>query len=67
MRTLVDQTEEAARGWLKALNLPERVGVHILMGGEDPTTMRDWDLQPEADAILIGTQDMLLSRALSRA
>ncbi len=27
---------------------------------------RDWDLYPEHDAILIGTQDMLLSRALNR-
>src|SRR5690606_32884639 len=26
----------------------------------------DWDLYPERDAILIGTQDMLLSRALNR-
>src|SRR5204863_3056735 len=35
----------------------------ILMGGEDAT---DWDLYPECPAILIGTQDMLLSRALNR-
>jgi len=66
MRTLVDQTDEAARAWLKALDLDSKVGVHLLMGGEDRTAMRDWDLQPEADAILIGTQDMLLSRALNR-
>jgi CRISPR-associated endonuclease/helicase Cas3 len=33
------------------------------MGGEDA---EDWDLYPERDAILIGTQDMLLSRALNR-
>lgn len=26
----------------------------------------DWDAYPERDAILIGTQDMLLSRALNR-
>lgn len=66
MRTLVDQTEEVAQAWLKSINLSERVRVHILMGGEDREGMRDWDLQPEADAILIGTQDMLLSRALNR-
>jgi len=29
------------------------------MGGE---VSRDWDACPEADAILIGTQDQLLSR-----
>ncbi|HVC96111.1 MAG TPA: CRISPR-associated endonuclease Cas3'', partial [Pirellulales bacterium] len=40
-----------------------RIAVHLLMGGEDKT---DWVLYPERDAILIGTQDMLLSRALNR-
>ncbi len=39
------------------------VGVHLLMGGEDES---DWWLQPERDAVLIGTQDMLLSRVLNR-
>ncbi len=66
MRTLVEQTESAAIAWLEALNLSEQVGVHILMGGEDRAAMRDWDLHPESPAILIGTQDMLLSRALNR-
>lgn len=66
MRTLVDQTESAALAWLKALDLSEKVGVHVLMGGEDRFAMRDWDLSPEWPAILIGTQDMLLSRALNR-
>ena len=42
---------------------PSRVAVSVLMGGEEPD---DWDLYPERDAILIGTQDMLLSRALNR-
>src|SRR6185312_11256795 len=32
-------------------------------GGLSPS---DWHLEPEADAVLIGTQDMLLSRALNR-
>jgi CRISPR-associated endonuclease/helicase Cas3 len=35
----------------------------VLMGGADAT---DWDLYPEKPAVLIGTQDMLLSRALNR-
>ncbi len=35
----------------------------ILMGGEETG---DWDLYPEKPCILIGTQDMLLSRALNR-
>jgi len=40
-----------------------KIGVHVLMGGEETD---DWDIYPERDAILIGTQDMLLSRALNR-
>ncbi|OPY50605.1 MAG: CRISPR-associated helicase Cas3 [Methanosaeta sp. PtaU1.Bin112] len=40
-----------------------RISVTVLMGGEDKD---DWDLYPERDAIIIGTQDMLLSRALNR-
>ena len=33
------------------------------MGGEEAD---EWDLEPEKPAVLIGTQDMLLSRALNR-
>lgn len=40
-----------------------RIAVHLLMGGEERT---DWAHWPERDAVLIGTQDMLLSRALNR-
>src|SRR5579875_2232026 len=39
----------------------------ILMGGEELAEGRkEWDLYPEKPAIVIGTQDMLLSRALNR-
>jgi CRISPR-associated endonuclease/helicase Cas3 len=41
----------------------EKVAIHVLMGGEDE---KEWDLYPEREAIIIGTQDMLLSRALNR-
>ena len=40
-----------------------KVAVVTLMGGEG---QRDWREHPEHEAILIGTQDMLLSRALNR-
>ena len=63
MRTLVEQTEGNVREWLKNLGLAEKAGVHILMGGEDSG---EWDIHPEREAILIGTQDMLLSKALNR-
>ena len=62
MRTLVEQTEKNVREWLAKLKL-DAIGVHVLMGGEES---EDWDLYPERNAILIGTQDMLLSRALNR-
>jgi len=42
---------------------PEKICVTVLMGGEDRD---EWDLYPERDAVIIGTQDMLLSRALNR-
>jgi CRISPR-associated endonuclease/helicase Cas3 len=82
MRTLVEQTRDAAKTWLQrvakefaqnakpegnelawlAANSPV-----ILMGGEaaDVAQAR-WDIWPEKPALLIGTQDMLLSRALNR-
>lgn len=61
MRVLVEQTRDEARKWIEALGLP--VTIHTLLGGEDTDP---WDLDPNKPAILIGTQDMLLSRALNR-
>ena len=63
MRVLVEQTRDSVRSWLENLGLAEQVQVYVLMGGEGS---EDWDLHPEKPAILIGTQDMLLSRALNR-
>ncbi len=63
MRVLVEQTHKNAIDWVRKLNLQEKVSVHVLMGGEDE---EDWDTYPEREAIIIGTQDMLLSRALNR-
>lgn len=73
MRTLVEQTERNVREWLGALGLlwdgsedhAGKVGLHVLMGGEKRED-NPWDIYPEHDAILIGTQDMLLSGALNR-
>lgn len=71
MRTLVEQTHAEAAKWLDAHDLrwngesphAGKVGLQLLMGGAEAG---EWDIHPEADAILIGTQDMLLSRALNR-
>lgn len=67
MRVLVEQTAQEVNRWLE--NLRPRFGdrtvptVHVLMGG---VTDNEWDEQPDHPAILIGTQDMLVSRALNR-
>ncbi len=72
MRALVEQTQAVVAEALSRTGLlwdgrgehTGRVGVHLLMGGSDPGG--DWHLYPEESAVLIGTQDMLLSRALNR-
>jgi len=72
MRVLVEQTEAVVREtlarcgllWESSTSHAGKVGVHLLMGGADAGG--DWNLFPEECAVLIGTQDMLLSRALNR-
>ena len=69
MRVLVEQTAENIQQWLKTLGIlgkpsEGKVSVHVLMGGEGD--LKSWAEYPEEDMILIGTQDMLLSRALMR-
>ncbi len=74
MRVLVEQTGNEARKILESEDIDAlwdgqegthdgKVGVHLLMGGTDTG---QWYLYPEYDAVLIGTQDMLLSRAMNR-
>jgi CRISPR-associated endonuclease/helicase Cas3 len=71
MRVLAEQTESEVRQALSRVGLPwrgegdrrGRVGVNVIMGGADAG---DWHLYPEERVVLIGTQDMLLSRALNR-
>lgn len=64
MRVLVEQTKEAIDTWLVRLGLADRIPVELLMGGA--ARHADWLERPEHSQILIGTQDMLLSRALMR-
>jgi CRISPR-associated endonuclease/helicase Cas3 len=63
MRTLVEQTVDNARRWLGRAGLDPAAHVFQLMGG---AVAGDWDLAPEQDALIVGTQDLLLSRALNR-
>jgi CRISPR-associated endonuclease/helicase Cas3 len=69
MRVLVEQTCENVNEWLhnagphfrdRGLSVPQ---AYLLMGGENDVK---WAENPEVPAIIIGTQDMLLSRALMR-
>jgi CRISPR-associated endonuclease/helicase Cas3 len=69
MRVLVEQTQREICRWLTNLGQSGepgdgKVSVHVLMGGADD--LKTWAEHPEEDMILIGTQDMLLSRALMR-
>lgn len=81
MRTLVEQTQAEVQNWLQhLLNKSAELGIAgqmvedlrwlvehspiILMGGEEGG--HQWDSFPEKPGVLIGTQDMLLSRALNR-
>ena len=63
MRVLVEQTEQVARQLVSKMPANQRPEVHVAMGGED---LNEWFLYPEHPAVIIGTQDMLLSRALNR-
>jgi len=80
MRTLVEQVRSNVITWLANLELlagatndqsagyrpsweEGHLPVFTLMGGEERV---DWQAYPEREAILVGTQDMLLSRALNR-
>ena len=66
MRTLVEQTQAVANGMIQHLPEEHRRSapeVAAIMGGED---LGEWHLHPDKPSILIGTQDMLLSRALNR-
>ena len=72
MRTLVEQTEREVRGWFDKLcaagedeqgRLPRPEDIHVLMGGVEEARWLD---EPERPAVIVGTQDILLSRALMR-
>lgn len=69
MRTLVEQTHKSAKTWIgRAAAEFERRGLAVpllstAMGGQ---VDEDWVRNPERPAIVVGTQDMLLSRALMR-
>lgn len=71
MRVLVEQAQGVVDRWLDELredgdfDVESLLGPIVLRGGDGPVD-RSWRDQPERDLVLIGTQDMLISRALNR-
>lgn len=69
MRVLVDQTHGVIEQWVASLEPVfedrglQRPTVETMKGGLQETR---WAEQPEHPAVIVGTQDMLLSRALMR-
>lgn len=61
MRNLVQQTVAAIQAAFECLGL--NIPVHVLLGGDIDD---EWMRRPESEAVLVGTQDLLLSRALMR-
>jgi len=61
MRSLVEQTAQLAVDALRRLD--DDTPVHVLIGGVEPA---DWRLDVDRRAVIVGTIDMLLSRALNR-
>lgn len=63
LRTLVNQTLEEVSNFIESVGLSNEVSVYSMMGGE---AEEEWVLRPEEKCVIVGTQDMLLSRALNR-
>jgi CRISPR-associated endonuclease/helicase Cas3 len=64
-RSLVEQVAGEAGRWLKNLGLAEQVALHVVMGGQG-ATQRQWRLDMHRPAIVVGTVDSLVSKALNR-
>ena len=62
MRSIVEQVRDNINLWLKNIDC-DKIKVVTIMGGE---TTNNWDIYPEDNCIIVGTQDMLISRALNR-
>jgi CRISPR-associated endonuclease/helicase Cas3 len=64
MRVLVEQTHSVISGWIAAIGLGNDLPVELLLGGEPRTAA--WRTWPERDMVIVGTLDMVLSRAVNR-
>ncbi|WP_280664630.1 MULTISPECIES: type I-G CRISPR-associated helicase/endonuclease Cas3g [unclassified Kitasatospora] len=64
LHSAAEQTYARVGEWLERLGRAEEVGLHLLAGGV--TYGGDWRRRPERTAVLIGSHDLLMSRALMR-
>jgi CRISPR-associated endonuclease Cas3-HD len=56
-----------ARGWLDELAIAGKVALHVAMGSWALSYGLDWREDPHRPAIVIGTSEVLVSKALNRA
>jgi len=64
-RSLVEQVAGEAGRWLEDLGLTDEVALHVVMGGAGES-QRQWRLDMHKPAIVVGTVDSLVSKALNR-
>jgi CRISPR-associated endonuclease/helicase Cas3 len=64
-RSLVEQVAGEAAKWLANLGLADQVALHVVMGGAGGS-QRQWRLDMHKPAIVVGTVDSLVSKALNR-
>jgi HD domain len=64
---VVEPVAAAVRGWLAQLGLADQVGLHLSMGMWAATEGPDWREDMHQPAIVIGTAEYLVSKALVRA
>lgn len=64
-RSLVEQVASEVAQWLANLGLSGEVALHVVMGGEG-ASQRQWRVDMHRPAIVVGTVDSLVSKALNR-
>jgi CRISPR-associated endonuclease/helicase Cas3 len=64
-RSLVDQVAADARRWLANLGLVDEVALHVVTGGRGES-QGEWRDEMHRPAIVVGTADSLVSKALNR-
>lgn len=65
-RSLVEQVAGEAGRWLARLGLGDEVALHVVMGGRGES-QGDWRQDMHKPAVVVGTVDSLVSKAVNRA